>query len=165
MGCRLSLVFFHFLLQFRHFTASSQEIAVIFVGAAADRAAWNEKLTVQSHHADGVPVLFADCRRVVKAVHDDDPSQERGRHRAVFVITAHKAVREADDARLFQDPGVLELLRPAEAAQRQKRRSSRFLALEHFDHALCRLRVLCHYILNIAAESYLDSRLILFVCF
>ena len=64
MGCRLSLVFFHFLLQFRHFTASSQEIAVIFVGAAADRAAWNEKLTVQSHHADGVPVLFADCGRV-----------------------------------------------------------------------------------------------------
>ena len=161
---RLSFRFLNLLLEFRHFTASAQKVAVILVSAAADRAAGHEQFALQRHHAHRMPVLFIHCCRVVKPVDDHDPSQKGSRNRAVPVVAAHKAVRKTDHSRFLQHICISEFLRPSEVIKREESRSSRFFPLEELYHASGSFRVLSHDVLDISSQSHFDRCLVFFVC-
>ena len=163
MLLRLSGSFLDLLLQFRHFTASSQKIAAVFISSAADGASGHEQLALQSHHSHGMPIFLVHCRRVVKPVHDHDPSKEGSRYGAVPVVAAHKTVCKADHARLLQHFRIFKFLRSAQIIEGEESSSSGLFSLEQLDHAPRGVRVFRDDILDISSQSNFDGSLVFFV--
>ena len=103
-----------------------------------------------------------DC--MVDIVHHNCPAQQMLRQIAEPVLAAYKSRCKADDPSFLQSAPVFEGLAVFHGCQRQEGRPSEAVFLQEIDHALRRVLIIRHDILDTAAKRCLDSQLIFFLC-
>ena len=125
-----------FCFQLRHLPASSQQITVVFISAAADGTSGIKKLSLQRHHTEAVFIFAGNPYRIVHIINHNNPSEQGCCHIPIPLLRIHQGIRKAQHARFGQNLLHAEFLSVANACQRKKCSPSRFILLQESDHFL-----------------------------
>ena len=142
--------------KFFHFTASSEQITVIFKCTATDCTARDQKFSFQRNHTNAIMEFSGNFHCIINMIDNNNSSQHSLCNITIFCISMNQFICHADHTFFFQYFRCLKLLRILNAVQRQKGSTSRFGSLEISDHFLGSIFIICNNILNITAQGYLN---------
>ena len=142
-------------------SAPSQKVAVVLKRASGHRSAGTEQLAVQGDQPQAVTVAACDLHCPVYVFHDNGTAEQIAYQIAEPVFTGHDLRSKPDHAELLEDALFLQLTAVFHGSQRQEGGTPEPVFLQKRDHALCRLLIGCHDILDASAKRCLDGQLIL----